>query len=135
MKVLMADDEAAMRDRLTGLTAGVANAQLRFVEQNAAVAMLIAAAWRPDVVILDVSMRGAATLRVLEEIKKEWPGMAVVISAWVEQAYANAYLQCGADGFLDKSDGWEALGALLRQRAALAAAGGVEKGRLAAPIG
>ncbi|MCX7143349.1 MAG: response regulator [Proteobacteria bacterium] len=135
MKVLMADDEAAMRDRLAELMAGVENAQLRFVEQDAVVAMLNAAAWRPAVVILDVFMRGAATLRVLEEMKKEWPGMAVVISAWVDQPYGHVYLNCGADGFLDKSGGWEALGALVLERAARAAAPRVDGRRSAITMG
>ena len=135
MKVLMAEDEAAMRDRLTGLMAGAANAQLRFVEQDAAVTVLNAASWRPDVVILDVFMRGAAALRVLEELKKEWPGMAVVISAWVDQPYGHVYLDCGADAFLDKSGGWEALGAFLLERGAVAAARPVDERRLAITIG
>lgn len=135
MKVLMADDDTAMRDRLVGLMAGVATAQLRFVEQNAVVAMLNAAAWRPDVVILDVFMRGAATLRLMEEMKKEWPGMAVVISAWMDQPYSHVYLTCGADGFLDKSGGWEALGTLLLERASAAAAGQADERRLAIAIG
>ena len=123
MKVLMAEDEVAMRERLAALLAGVAGVQLRCVEQDAAVAMLNVAAWRPDVVIMDVFMRGAAAVAILEAIKKEWPDMTVVISAWVEQPYGHVYLKCGAHAFLDKSSDWEELGALLRARRALAAAG------------
>ena len=123
MKVLMAEDEVAMRERLAALLVGVADVQLRCVEQDAAVAMLNVAAWRPDVVIMDVFMRGAAAVALLEAIKKEWPDMAVVISAWVEQPYGHVYLKCGADAFLDKSSDWEELGALLRARRALAGAG------------
>ena len=127
MKVLMVDDETAMRERLSALLAGVANAQVRHVEQDATVAMLNAAAWRPDVVILDVLLRGAAAIRMLEAIKKEWPHMAVVISAWVEQPYGDVYLKCGADALLDKSCGWDDLGALLFMRAAqLASREGVQ---------
>jgi len=129
MKVLMADDEAAIRERLTGLMAGAANAQLRFVEQDAVVAMLNVSAWRPDVVILDVFLRGATTLGMLQAIKKEWPGITVVISAWVEQPYGHVYVKCGADAFLDKSGGWDDLGELLRERGV--AVGAVE----AEPIG
>lgn len=120
MKVLMAEDEAVMRERLGALLAGVAGVQLRYVEQDAAVAMRNVAAWRPDVVIMDVLMRGAAARGVLEAIKKEWPDMAVVISAWVEQPYGHVYTKCGADAFLDKSGSWEEVGALLRERRALA---------------
>ena len=129
MKVLMADDEAAIRERLTGLMAGAANAQLRFVEQDAVVAMLNVSAWRPDVVILDVFLRGSTTLGMLQAIKKEWPGITVVISAWVEQPYGHVYVKCGADAFLDKSGGWDDLGELLRERGV--AVGAVE----AEPIG
>jgi len=60
MKVLMAEDEEPMRERLRALMAGSAHAQLRCVTQDAVVLMLTTAAWRPDVVILDIFITGVS---------------------------------------------------------------------------
>ncbi len=116
MKVLMAEDLGSVREHLRGLLTEFAGVELRFVQQDAALATLTAAAWRPEVVILDVRLRGAETRGALEALKKEWPGMAVVISAFFfEPQHRQDYLRQGADFFFDKSLEWSELIAFLRR--------------------
>ena len=120
MKVLMAEDLESVRGHLRGLLAESAGVELRFVQQDAAVAILTAGVWRPDVAILDVRLRGAATLETLAAMKKEWPGMAVVIcSFFFEPYHRDAYLRDGADFFFDKSREWSELIAFLRRVSAM----------------
>ena len=115
MKVLMAEDLESVREHLKGLLAQSAGVQLRFVQQDAALATLSVAAWRPDVVILDVRLRGAEIQAALSALKKEWPGMRVVISAFFFEPHQRAaYLRDGADFFFDKSLEWSELIAFLR---------------------
>jgi len=117
MKVLMAEDLQPVRDHLSGLLAEAGDVDLRFLWQEAKPFLQEVAAWRPDAVILDISMRGGLTLGVLQEIKKQWPGTAVVISASVYHPYyRKAFLSLGADLFFDKSLEWDELIAFLDNR-------------------
>lgn len=117
MKVLMAEDLQPVRDHLSGLLAEVGDVDLRFLWQEAKPLLQEVEEWRPDAVILDISMRGGMALAVLEEIKKQWPGTAVVISASVHHPYfRKAFLSLGADLFLDKSLDWDDLLAFLLSR-------------------
>ena len=119
MSVLLTEGPGSVRERLTGLLAEAADFELRFVPQDAALVTLTAAAWRPEVVILDTRLRGAEALRTLEVLKKEWPGMAVVISAFFFGAFErDAYLGRGADFFFDKSREWSELIEFLRRACA-----------------
>ena len=123
--MLMAEDLASVREHLTGLLAELAGVELRFVAQDAALATLIAATWRPDAVILDIRLRGAEALRAVQALKKEWPGMAVVLCASViDPCQRDAHLGQGADFFFDKTLEWSELIAFLRL--VCAAQGGVE---------
>ena len=115
MKVLMAEDEEPLRERLRVQLAGAANAQLRCVTQDAVVLMLTAAAWRPDVVILDIFMRDVAALELREAIKRLWPGISVVIAARMEQPRDYLYLKYSAEGVLDKTRLWDRLAELMHE--------------------
>lgn len=123
MKILMAEDLEPMREHLSGLMAEAGDIELRVVSQDASQVMRTAAAWRPDVIILDIRMRVMRTLDVLEILKKEWPATAVAVSALVFPSdYRELCLGQGADFFFDKSLEWNELMAFLHQRRAQAAA-------------
>ena len=117
MKVLMAEDTESVRKRLGKLLLEAGGVELRLLGQDAALLLQSVAAWQPDVVILDSSMRGGTALAVLESIKKAWPGMAVVVSASLyEPYYPQAFLRLGADFFFDKMAEWEGFTDFLRAR-------------------
>ncbi|MFD7321076.1 response regulator [Streptomyces sp. NPDC059875] len=107
MRVILAEDSTLLREGLVRLlteeghevTAAVGNA----VELLAAVA-----ADPPDVVVADVRMPPTHTdegLRAALEIRREWPGVGVlVLSQYVERRYATELLtgESGAVGYLLK---------------------------------
>lgn len=124
MRVLMAEDLESVREHLGGLLAEASDIELRFIEQEAAPLAQMAAEWRPDVVILDIRMRGKMTLGILETLKADWPRMAVVVSAFFfEPYYRDAFLRHGADFFFDKTLEWKELVGFLRRRQEWAAQG------------
>ena len=117
MKVLMAEDLKSVREHLGGLLFEARDVELRFVAQDAAPLLQLAASWAPEVVILDTRMRGSMTLAVMEALKKQWPDSAVVVSAFFfEPYYREAYIRHGADLFFDKSLEWNELIQFLRRR-------------------
>jgi len=57
----------------------------------------------PDIVLTDVRMAGSTGLELLETVKKQYPGIAVVIvSAHSESAYLLDAIRLKADGYLLK---------------------------------
>ena len=113
----MAEDLTSVREHLSGLLSEAREIEVRFVEQDMAPLMQAAADWQPEVVILDVRMRGMMTLGILEAIKKQRADTAVAVSAFFfEPYYRDAYLRHGADFFFDKSLEWKELIHFLRRR-------------------
>ncbi|MBX3653948.1 MAG: response regulator transcription factor [Ramlibacter sp.] len=65
---------------------------------------------RPDVVVLDIQLRGGAGLQVLREVRRAAPGVVfVVLSNSSGPAYRKRYLSEGAAAFLDKTTEFDQL--------------------------
>lgn len=57
-----------------------------------------------DVVVLDLAMPGRGGLELLEEVKRRWPRLPVIVlSAYPEEEFAVRCLQLGASGYVAKS--------------------------------
>jgi len=127
MKILMAEDMEPVREHLGRLLDEVGNVKLRFVEQDAALLLQTIADWQPDAVIIDIRMRGTMVLGLLEECRKQWPHMAVVVSGvFFEQYYRTVFLRAGANAVFDKAGDWSELITFLDNRQVQAAPGIVD---------
>ena len=72
-----------------------------------------------DVVLLDIAMPGMDGLIVLQNLRRNWPGLPVLmLSTYPEKQYAVRCIQLGASGYLNKSTDTDALVAALRRVAA-----------------
>ncbi len=72
-----------------------------------------------DVVLLDIAMPGMDGLNVLQSLRRDWPGLPVLmLSTYPEKQYAVRCIQLGASGYLNKSTDTDALVAALRRVAA-----------------
>ncbi len=72
-----------------------------------------------DVVLLDIAMPGMDGLNVLQILRRDWPGLPVLmLSTYPEKQYAVRCIQLGASGYLNKSTDTDALVAALRRVAA-----------------
>jgi len=72
-----------------------------------------------DVVLLDIAMPGMDGLNVLQNLRRDWPGLPVLmLSTYPEKQYAVRCIQLGASGYLNKSTDTDALVAALRRVAA-----------------
>ncbi len=103
IKILVVDDHAIVRaglkqlladtdDMLVGGEAGSGNEAIKKVREES---------W--DVVLLDMTMPDRSGLDVLKQIKKEQPGLPVlVLSMHPEEQYAIRVLKTGASGYLNK---------------------------------
>jgi two-component system invasion response regulator UvrY len=101
--VLVADDHAVVRrglrqilaetpDIIVGAEAATTQEVLRFLREQ-----------RFSAVLLDISLPGGSGIELLSEIKREHPGLPVLIlTAHSEEQYAIRAIRAGAAGFLTK---------------------------------
>lgn len=108
-RVFLADDSAAIRERIAGLLAGGAMDVVGQAETpQASIAGILTA--HPDVVVLDVQLEGGTGLEVLRAVRRADPAIAfVVFSNSAAPAYRRRYLAEGAIAFLDKSTEFQQL--------------------------
>ena len=115
MKVLVIDDLTAVRVRLKEMLAAVEDIDLLGVAQDAKQATELALAWKPDVLVLDIRMRGGRGIDVLQAVKSARPATVVIISTIFSGADdRKAWLKRGADFFFDKSTEFETIAGVLR---------------------
>jgi DNA-binding NarL/FixJ family response regulator len=123
VRVLLGDDHKIVREGLKMVLAddpglqGVAEA-----DTGPSVLDAVKALQGPqglDVVLLDIAMPGMDGLDVLQNLRRDWPGLPVLmLSTYPEKQYAVRCIQLGASGYLNKSTDTDALMAALRRVAA-----------------
>ncbi|MGZ5786932.1 MAG: response regulator [Ramlibacter sp.] len=102
LKVFLADDSAAIRERVAAILAA---GQMTIVGQaetpQGSIDGILSA--QPDVVVLDVQLEGGTGLEVLRAVREADPKIAfVVFSNNSAPAYRKRYIGAGATQFLDK---------------------------------
>jgi DNA-binding NarL/FixJ family response regulator len=123
VRVLLGDDHKIVRE---GLKMVLADDPLLQVVAEAdsghAVLDIVQALHGPqgiDVVLLDIAMPGMDGLEVLQALRRDWPGLPVLmLSTYPEKQYAVRCIQLGASGYLNKSTDPDDLIAALRRVAA-----------------
>jgi len=109
VRVFLADDSLAIRQRVAGLLAERAMSVVgeAATPQDSIQGILAA---RPDVVVLDVQLEGGTGLQVLRAVRRAQPAIAfVVFSNSATAPYRKRYLGEGARRFLDKTSEFDQL--------------------------
>jgi DNA-binding NarL/FixJ family response regulator len=116
MKVLVADDHAMVREGLKRILTQDEGIQVVAEAEDGSAALDRAREVDLDVVVLDMSMPGRGGLETLQELKRLWPSLGVlVLSMHPEDQYAVRVLREGADGYLSKESAAEELISALRK--------------------
>jgi len=116
MKVLVADDHAVVREGLKRILTQDRTIEVVAEAGDGAAALARAREVDLDVVVLDMSMPGRGGLETLQELKRLWPQLGVlVLSMHPEDQYAVRVLREGADGYLSKESAAEELISALRK--------------------
>ena len=104
INVLIADDHAIVREGLKQILADTDDILVAGDAQNGQEAVqLVRKKTEAHVLLLDISMPDRSGLEVLKQVKKEKPGIAVLmLSMHREDQYALRSLKAGASGYLNK---------------------------------
>jgi DNA-binding NarL/FixJ family response regulator len=105
VRLLLVDDHQVV---LEGLASMLASQSARVVIQDATTdaeeALRLASRRQPDVVLLDVRLKGASGLDLCQELVRRHPGLKVVFfTVYDDEQYLFQALRVGASGFLLKT--------------------------------
>lgn len=123
VRVLLGDDHKIVREGLKMVLADDPGLQVvAEADTGPGVLDMVQALKGPqglDVVLLDIAMPGMDGLNVLQNLRRDWPVLPVLmLSTYPEKQYAVRCIQLGASGYLNKSTDTDALVAALRRVAA-----------------
>lgn len=119
IRVLIADDHTIVRSGLRLLMETQADIQVVAEADDADSALAKCQEFHPDVLTLDLSMRGTSPLKILPALRETCPQTRVlVLTMHDDPAYLRAALAAGCQGFLLKSVADEELISALRTVAA-----------------
>jgi DNA-binding NarL/FixJ family response regulator len=116
IRVLIADDHAILRRGLRDIIEETEDIRVVGEAESSAETLKNVRAQRFDVVLLDISMPDRNGIDTLGIIKKEHPGVAVLmLSTYPENQYAIRALRAGASGYLTKQSAPAQLVSAIRQ--------------------
>lgn len=126
IRVLIGDDHRIVREGLKQILAEAPDVQVVAEAQTGPEVLAQVAAQQSgaglDLVLLDIALPGIDGLDVLQAIKREHPGLPVLmLSTYPEKQYAVRCIKLGASGYLNKSADPDDMLAAVRK----VAAGGV----------
>ena len=114
--VLLVDDHPIVRQGLAQLINQEPDLRVCGHAEDGDGALRAIATYRPDIVILDISLQGPDGLAVLKEIRLIHTDLAVlVLSMHEESLYAERALRAGANGYIMKQEATERVLEALRR--------------------
>jgi DNA-binding NarL/FixJ family response regulator len=115
IRVLVADDQATVRDGLVTLLELMDDIEVVGAASDGEEAVSLAEATNPDVVLMDLRMPRVDGVAATERIVTGLPGTAVlVLTTYADDASISGALRAGARGYLTKDAGRAELGAAVR---------------------
>jgi len=104
IQIVLVDDHDVVREGLRSLIRTQADFKLVAESEDGADAIRKITSLRPDVVVLDLMLRGVQGLEVLRQVRKDVPRThVVVLSMHSDLGYVVEALRNGADGFVLKA--------------------------------
>ena len=103
IRVLLADDHSLVRAGIRSLLGAMADVQVVAEASSGEEALELAAREQPDVVLMDIAMKGITGLDAAARMRERHPGVRVVIlSMHSGEEYVLQALRAGAAGYLLK---------------------------------
>lgn len=110
VKIVLADDHAAVRNSLRLLIAEEPDLELVGEAVDGLEAIRAVHALKPDLLLTDIKMPQMSGLEVLQYLRNEKNPVAIIIlSNHSDTLYVEAAMRLGANAFVAKSSGLEAL--------------------------
>jgi len=116
VKVFLVDDHPLVREWLTNLIHQQPDLVVCGESGDAPHALQEISAARPDVAIVDISLKQGSGIELIKDIKRLDPGIAIIVlSMHDERLYAERALRAGARGYIMKSETAKKVITVIRQ--------------------
>lgn len=103
--IVLADDHVIFRQGIRKIIEAVEGFEVVGEAADGLELLKLLKTTRPDLIILDISMPNLRGLEAAEEIKKQYPGVKILIlTMHKKKGFVQLGLKAGADGFLLKED-------------------------------
>jgi DNA-binding NarL/FixJ family response regulator len=103
VRLLLVDDDSGFRETVRQLLFQREEALVVGEAADGQEALELAAALRPDVVLMDLAMPGMNGLEATRHLKARWPDqMVVILTVHDDEVYRRTALATGAEAFLQK---------------------------------
>lgn len=115
IKILLVDDHAVVRSGLSKFLLVNKDMQLVGEAADGEEALQKVSLYKPDIVLMDLTMPGMDGITATREIKKKYPQVKVIaLTSFSEQNMVQGALQAGAIGYLQKNVTAKELGLAIR---------------------
>jgi len=105
IRIFLVDDHPLVREWLTNLILQQPDLVVCGESEDAPHALQEIAATRPDVAIVDISLKRGSGIELIKNLKVSLPALAVIVlSMHDERLYAERALRAGARGYIMKSE-------------------------------
>jgi DNA-binding NarL/FixJ family response regulator len=115
-KILVVDDHPLVRERVAELINQEPDLLVCGEAEDAHQALAAVAALRPDIAIVDITLKDTYGIELIKDIKNQFPRLPVlVLSMHEETLYAERALRAGARGYLNKQEATKKIIPAIRQ--------------------
>jgi DNA-binding NarL/FixJ family response regulator len=105
-RILIVDDHPMMRDGLRQLIANEADLEVCGEAEDAPAALQVAEEFKPDIAVVDITLRSTNGLELIKDLRIRSPDTAVLaLSMHDESLYAERVLRAGGRGYIMKQEG------------------------------
>src|SRR4051812_23090178 len=104
-RIVIVDDHPVMRDGLIQLLEHEKDLAIVGQFEDASHAFEGISQLKPDIAIIDLSLKGSSGLELIKNIKANYPKLIIlVLSMYDESLYAERVLRAGASGYIMKQE-------------------------------
>lgn len=104
IRLVIADDHPVVIEGLRAILFQQKDMEIMAEADSGEKTLALASQWRPDVVLMDMSMPGISGIRLIQQLRRQVPQSAVLaISINREEQYTAPAIRAGAQGFIAKS--------------------------------
>ena len=115
IKILLVDDHPIIREHLGELINRESDLAVCGEAVDASQTLQAIATLKPDIVVLDLSLKGAHGTDLIKNIKIQYPRVPIlVLSMYDESLYASRCLRAGARGYVNKQQDSDVVMAAIR---------------------
>jgi DNA-binding NarL/FixJ family response regulator len=115
-RVMLVDDHPVMREGLAQLINHEPDLSICAQYEDAAHAFSAIPTMRPDLAIIDLSLKGSSGLELVKNSRASYPKLLIlVLSMYDESLYAERVLRAGAAGYIMKQEASEKVLGAIRQ--------------------